>query len=127
LYSSSSHLVFAEGSALNAYALVCDPSQQVFVIWRDIVRPSFPRQINSFGGNQVLGDSYKLAMWVPATAPLAIRGHGKVELDLGRLGESLRTHGFLPENVWINPSKERREQALNELQNGTVEWIMLDG
>lgn len=100
LYAGAERLVFAEGSALHVYALVCRPQQHVFVIWRRReTYAGFADQIASFGGPTLVGASHVRRVLVPRDAPLALaRAHGIA--DFPALAAELRAEGFISAPTW---------------------------
>lgn len=103
LYRGAEKLVFAEGSALHVYSLVCHPGQQVFVIWRRReTYGGFARQIESFGGPQLAGTSHIRTVLVPKEAPMALaRAHGLA--DFPSLAAELKSGGFIASADWPAP------------------------
>lgn len=106
LYAGAERLVFAEGSALHVYALVCRPDQHVFVIWRRReTYGGFAAQITSFGGPELRGTSHISAVLVPQEAPGALaRAHGIA--DFPALAAELRAEGFISAPTWPALSEE---------------------
>lgn len=128
LYASSSHLIFAEGSALHAYALVCSPKQNVYVIWRRGVKGLFTRQISSFGGSILNNDDCVRFAWIPASNELATNPKLKnlklAQLDFQQLGDSLSRYGFVSKQLWRLPAESELSNALLKAgeERSVTEW-----
>ncbi len=103
LYRGADRLVFAEGSALHVYALVCRPDQKLFTIWRrKTAYGGFANQIRSFGGPEVQGSIHIRDVLVPRDAPQALaRAHGIP--DLPSLSAELQREGFISAAGWAQP------------------------
>lgn len=112
LYASSSHLIFAEGSAMHLYSLVCNPGQKAYAIWRRGVKPVFIQQINSFGGSRLHGVDCRRATWLLKASEQKSEVMA-TEIDLVRLYHDLCRHKFISANPWRFPAED---DLLSELE-----------
>jgi hypothetical protein len=118
-YAAAERLVFADGSALHLYALVANPDQYVFVIWRRGKYGIFNWQVNSFGGPPVQGEPCLEQLWVPEDkAPDA--AHGKAVLNFSLLSKQLREAGFITHAPWdeLKPSEIEKQLAMVTSKEG---------
>jgi hypothetical protein len=113
-YTSARRLVFAEGSALHLYALVANPLQHVFVIWRRGFYAIFDWQIRSFGGNPVYGKPSIEQLWVPEHE-FPDAAHGKAIINFTDLSRQLIETGFISGSPWPQPDTEPFVAQIAEL------------
>ena len=109
-YNEADDLIFAEGSSLHIYALVAQPLQRVFVIWRRRLQPGFGWQISTFGGPTVRGMPCIYRFWVPDGAEV----RGRAELDFVLLRDQLRLAGMIRGTNWPVPAEA---DFMAELEN----------
>jgi capsular polysaccharide biosynthesis protein len=113
IYSSAEKLVFADGSAVHLYALVAQPHQSVFVIWRRGKYSIFDWQIKTFGGPSVQGEACIEELWVPEKEPSP--SYGKSVLNLGQLSSQLYDGGFISQSKWCGPSRDEIKKRLEDI------------
>ena len=110
-YASAEKIIFAEGSALHAFALHRQPNQQVAVIQRRAsLPPLIATQMNDRQGPEVLAiNAIDTIYWPP------VRGdHYSVALlDFKRLRQALHDGGFLSDGaIWEIPDIDTQAASL---------------
>jgi hypothetical protein len=113
-YAAADKLVFAEGSALHLYALVADPKQEVFVIWRRRKYTVFDWQIQTFGGRALRGEPCIEKLWVPESE-VPDAAHGKAKVSFTELSNQLREYGFIDSAPWNEPLTATIEEELEAI------------
>jgi len=101
-YSGAEKIVFAEGSALHLYALICNAKQDIFVIWRRRKNAVFAWQISTFGGPPLRGEPCIQNLWVPENE-ISDPAHGKAMLSFDSLSRQLHANGFIQSSPWNDP------------------------
>lgn len=112
IYASAEKLIFADGSPLHLYALVCSAEQQVFVIHRRMPGIVFDWQVSSFGGPALEGDPCIKHVYAPKGRVNKML-NAKAVIDFCDLGHQLSARGFIDYAAWRNPSEEELRAALN--------------
>lgn len=120
VYSAASALIFADGSTLHLYSLVCRPDQQVFVVWRRSVIHGFGWQINSFGGPPLLGRPAVHKLWVPRDDPRKT-ARARAQLDFPAIHEQLCSAGMIQGPTWASPSQDTVDKEISSLGVQLVE------
>jgi hypothetical protein len=114
VYSRATDLIFADGSTLHLYALVCQPEQRVFIVWRRCVISGFQWQISTFGGPRLLGQPAIHKQWVPQDDPRKT-ARGRAELDFESLHKQLLNAGMIQALSWSPPEEEVVVGAVSSL------------
>ena len=123
-YSSAEKLVFADGSAVHLYALVSQPTQNVFVIYRRGKYSVYDWQIRTFGGPPVLGDSCIEEFWVPEKDPSS--SFGKGVLNFAALSKQLFDAGFIAKHPWYGPNAEEvKARIAATMENMRLSYIQV--
>lgn len=113
-YEEAEQIIFADGSAVHLFALVCRPSQKVFVIWRRNKYGIFDWQVKSFGGPTLEGEHCIQRLWIPELdAPDTSRG--KAQISFRALSKQLRERGFIFGNPWDEPSESDIQRELDDI------------
>ncbi|WP_162148539.1 glycosyltransferase 61 family protein [Asticcacaulis sp. AC402] len=115
LYNDAYMLVFADGSAAHLYALVARRNQKVFIIWRRKLNYTYIRQIQSFGGYKVHGESTITELFVPADAPEAVT-QGKGRPDFNSLKAQLQRAGCITGRGWQAPTEDDIRRQLADIE-----------
>ncbi|MEX5727218.1 hypothetical protein Ga0609869_000571 [Rhodovulum iodosum] len=114
LYRDADDLIFAEGSAFHLYVLAARSGQRVFNLWRRKRRhPVFARQLDSFAGLPLLGESHVTHMFMRRDAPnMPARALSLV--DFAALGADLESHGLITGRKWRVPTKAQIRRDIAE-------------
>jgi len=95
LYFNAEDLVFAEGSAMHLYALVGNPNQKTFIVWRRAkARHIFDRQLRSFGLKSPFGSPCVIREYVQDEKRGA-ENRAFALLDFSELSSQLMSFGFI--------------------------------
>lgn len=114
LYRDADDLVFAEGSAFHLYILAARAGQRVFNLWRRKRKhPVFARQLDSFGGPPLLGDSHVQKMFMRRDAP-NVPARALSLVDFAALGADLESHGLITGRHWRIPSPAQIQRDVTE-------------
>lgn len=114
-YNDADFLIFAEGSALHLYALVCRPDQNVFIVRRRHNVIVFDWQIASFGSQIRKSTSCIKQMWLPSGSDAVT--HAQAELDFSALRDALELEGMVSGKDWDVPTQAAVSEAIERHEN----------